>query len=154
MGRTLMQVSHLPICLLGLAFIFSAISVATPYWQGGSLFASANLHWEDLCTGVGAMLALGCIGMGLAFLLGIYWTVYPDMTGPLLLTFYISLYMGTIALSIANLVFTTVVNKSWSSFIAIVAVIAGFVVIWIDLPLLPVVPLPWKSKSTVVTARV
>ncbi len=149
MAKTLMQVSHLPIVLLGLSFLFAAIAVGTPHWQGGSLFSSRNLHWEELCSAVGAMMIIGCISIGLAFLLGIYWTIYPDMTGPMLLTFYVTLYLGTIALSIANLVFTAVINKTWSFFIATVGCLLAFLVIWVDLPLLPTVPLPWKRGHAV-----
>lgn len=148
MVKKLVEVSRLPLVLLGLAFPFSAISVGMPYWQGGSLFSTNNLHWEQLCTAVGALLIIGCICMGLAFLLGIYWTIYPDTVGPMLLGFYINLYVGTIALSIAVFVFTTIITRTWSFLMAIVACFLSTLVIWADLPMLTVSPLPWKRRQT------
>ncbi|VDK23669.1 unnamed protein product [Taenia asiatica] len=147
MAQKLVEISRLPVVLLGLAFIFSAVAVGTPYWQGKNLFASRNLHWEQLCTAVGALLIIGCIGMGLAFFLGIYWTIYPDTVGPMLLAFYITLYVGAIALSIPVLVFTTMITRTWSFFIAIMACFFATLVIWIDLPLLSVTPLPWRGRQ-------
>ncbi|CDS42804.1 expressed conserved protein [Echinococcus multilocularis] len=147
MARKLVEVSRLPVVLLGLAFILSAIAVGTPYWQGKDLFASQNLHWEQLCAAVGALLIIGCIGMGLTFFLGIYWTIYPDTVGPMLLAFYITLYVGVVALSIAVLVFTTMITKTWSFFMAIMACFLAALVIWVDLPLLSVTPLPWGSRQ-------
>ncbi|KAM3182423.1 hypothetical protein ACTXT7_012411 [Hymenolepis weldensis] len=147
MAKKLIQISRLPVVLLGVAFIFSAIGVGTNAWQGGSLFATSNLHWGQLCTAVGALMILGCIGMGFAFLLAIYWTKYPDMEGPVLLAFYINLYVGTAALTIAILVFTTQISMTWSFLMAIMACHFAVLVIWADLPMLTVTPLPWKRRQ-------
>nr|CDS34252.1 hypothetical transcript [Hymenolepis microstoma]CUU98762.1 hypothetical transcript [Hymenolepis microstoma] len=149
MAAKLIQVSRLPVVLLGVAFIFSAIGVGTSGWHGGSLFATSNLHWEQLCTAVGALMILGCIGMGFGFLLAIYWTKYPDTVGPALLAFYINLYVGTAALTIAILVFTTKITVTWSFLMAVVACHFAVLTIWADLPMLMATPLPWqRSRRT------
>lgn len=150
MAKKLVQISRLPVVLLGVAFIFSAIGVGTNGWEGGSLFATSNLHWGQLCTAVGALMILGCIGMGFAFLLAIYWTKYPDMEGPVLLAFYINLYVGTAALTIAILVFTTQITMTWSFLMAIMGCHFAILVIWADLPMLTVTPLPWKRRKRMV----
>ncbi|KAM7536929.1 hypothetical protein Aperf_G00000061543 [Anoplocephala perfoliata] len=152
MAKTLVQISTLPVVLLGFAFILSAIGVGTTSWQGGNLFATSNLHWEHLCSAVGALLIIGCIGMGLAFLLALYWMKYPDTVGCMLLSFYISLYLGTISMSIALLMFTAKITMTWSFLMAIVACHFAVLAIWADLPMLSNTPLPWQRKHRAVYA--
>lgn len=152
MAKKLIQISSLPVVLLGFAFILSAIGVGTSSWQGGSLFATSNLHWEQLCGAVGALLIIGCIGMGFAFLLAIYWTKYPDTVGLMLLSFYINLYVGTIAMTIAILVFTAKITMTWSFMMATAACHFAVLAIWADLPMLTTTPLPWQRRRGTIYA--
>lgn len=136
-SKSLMQFSKLPIVLLALSIILTSTAVGTNSWSGGNLLHWNDHHWSDLCTAVGALMIFGVICLCFAFLLGIYWTIYFDMGGYMLLSFYIGLYLGSISLTIASLVYTTVISKAWSFILANLAWMLGVLVIWLELPMLP-----------------
>ncbi|VDM02667.1 unnamed protein product [Schistocephalus solidus] len=134
MQKTLFQYSIIPLVFLALSTIFAIIAVSTTAWQGGNLFQTTNLHWEEACTAIGGLIIFGAIGFFIAFLTGIYWARFPQLEGYLLLTFYIGLYVGTLSVLIATLIFTTVINKTWSALLSTIGCILGSISIWLELP--------------------
>ncbi|VDK73876.1 unnamed protein product [Dibothriocephalus latus] len=116
--------------------ISAIIAVSTTAWQGGSLFQSTNLHWEDACSAIGGLIVFGAIGYFIAFLTGLYWAKFPELEGYLLLTFYIGLYVGTLSVFIATLIFTTVINRTWSALLSVIGCTLGGIAIWLELPTL------------------
>lgn len=135
--KNVMQISKVPLVLIALSMICSCIAVGMSSWQGGNIFDWDDHHWSDLCAAVGALIVFGAICLTLAFGLGVYWTIYADMGGYMLLCFYIGLYLGAISLTIATLVYTTVISNTWSFFLTNLAWLLGILVIWFDLPVLP-----------------
>ncbi len=79
----------------------------------------------------------GAISIGFAFALAIFYSIKPEVMargGYLLLSFYIAVFLGAALMIIANLVYTTMVNRAWSFYLATVACLLGMIVIWIEMP--------------------
>ncbi|KAL5110193.1 hypothetical protein TcWFU_004058 [Taenia crassiceps] len=90
--------------LLGIAILFTIIGVATNQWIGGNLLRNS----------VGAVLL--CI----ALIIGIVQLKQSTESFCLCVAYFIALYLGVAALLVAVIVYTEVLARQWSYFIAVV----------------------------------
>ncbi|VDD76125.1 unnamed protein product [Mesocestoides corti] len=112
-----MDIRRLNCALLCLAITFTVIALATNQWDGGNLLQN-NRH--DAALAVGSLLCVGVILLSVALIINIVQLCLDTKSGALHLAFLVTLFIGATALLIGILVYTGILSKQWSFFVAVV----------------------------------
>ncbi len=113
-----MEIRRLNCALLAVSIVLTIIALATNQWSGGNLIANKN---NDTALAVGALLIVAICLLLIAFIICVVQLVQNSTSGTLHLAFFITAYLGVAADLIAILVYTGIMSKQWSYFVAVVA---------------------------------
>lgn len=120
--RLTLQVMNIRIVtcvLLGIAILFTIIGVATNQWNGGNLLRNSG-NYAVTANAVGYLLIVGAVLLCIALIIGIVQLQRSTESFCLCVAYFVTLYLGVAALLVAVIVYTEVLARQWSYFIAVV----------------------------------